>query len=548
MISVLSWIPYNFSLRIGFLLILSFLLLVGGSLSPLCAEDDKNGVSPNTISLPTGPGSVEGLGESFQPLLSAGSARYAVKIALPPGPAGHGPFLALQYDSGLGFSAVAPGWDFEPGSIRRSVDKGLPRYVDAANGLDDDGDGQVDEIDEIDIIVGPDGEELVELSDGSYRARIEGGFNRFRRVGDGWQVDLKNGTCLDYGLDPGGGGRIAETGLGTYRWLLEKSTDVSGNVIVYSWTSLPGSDRQKFLEEIRYGPGAAPWTVFYFVRFNYENRPDWRLDCRPGFALKTAHRLSSIDIGIQGHLPAQCAVGDFNDDTVADALIARYRLEYAAISPAQEQLVRVTRYGSDGATRLPPISFTYAACQPNEVISAAAALIGGANLPAVVMDSELVDLIDLNRDALPDMLHTDYTGGQHLVYLNKGPIVDGGQQRIFWSQPALISSPDGLAAFLHLDDQQVNLADMDGDGLSDLVHTSIGDEVSYFINRGNLGWGAKANMSIQATAPPAPFSAQNIKTADLDFNKRNASMLSAVLPAATKPGSIMPMASIPRSR
>ena len=30
---------------------------------------DKNGVSPGSVSLPKGPGSIEGLGESFQPVL-----------------------------------------------------------------------------------------------------------------------------------------------------------------------------------------------------------------------------------------------------------------------------------------------------------------------------------------------------------------------------------------------------------------------------------------------------------------------------------------------
>ena len=39
---------------------------------PLFAAD-KSGVSPTTISLPKGPGSVEGLGESFQPTLNTGT-------------------------------------------------------------------------------------------------------------------------------------------------------------------------------------------------------------------------------------------------------------------------------------------------------------------------------------------------------------------------------------------------------------------------------------------------------------------------------------------
>ena len=34
---------------------------------------DKNGVAPTSISLPSGPGSVEGLGETFQPMLNTGS-------------------------------------------------------------------------------------------------------------------------------------------------------------------------------------------------------------------------------------------------------------------------------------------------------------------------------------------------------------------------------------------------------------------------------------------------------------------------------------------
>ena len=43
---------------------------------------DKSGVSPNTISLPKGPGSIEGLGESFQPTLNTGTAKYGVRFAV----------------------------------------------------------------------------------------------------------------------------------------------------------------------------------------------------------------------------------------------------------------------------------------------------------------------------------------------------------------------------------------------------------------------------------------------------------------------------------
>ena len=61
---------------------------------------DKNGVSPQAISLPSGPGSIQGLGESFQPQLNTGSGSYAVPLVLPKGTAGHTPSLTLQYNTG----------------------------------------------------------------------------------------------------------------------------------------------------------------------------------------------------------------------------------------------------------------------------------------------------------------------------------------------------------------------------------------------------------------------------------------------------------------
>src|SRR5262245_58384516 len=53
---------------------LSILLLTAWLLLPtLALGADKNGVSPNAISVPSGPGSVEGLGESFEPSLNSGT-------------------------------------------------------------------------------------------------------------------------------------------------------------------------------------------------------------------------------------------------------------------------------------------------------------------------------------------------------------------------------------------------------------------------------------------------------------------------------------------
>ncbi|MBI5409202.1 MAG: VCBS repeat-containing protein [Nitrospirae bacterium] len=480
---------------------------------------DKNGVSPNTISLPKGPGSIEGLGESFQPMLNTGTARYAVKIAMPPGVAGNTPELTLQYDSGLGDGPAGIGWAYGPGSISRQIDKGLPRYVDGTNRLDDDADNIIDEADEIDTFVGPDGEELVKLADGTYRARIEGHFTRYRKLNDRWEADLVNGAVLTFGSAQTA--RVSDSaGTKIYRWLLEKSRDENGNVIEYSYATFPGSDNQKYLKEIRYGPGASPWSVFYFVSFTYEDRQDWRKDYRSGFLVKTSKRLAAVNIGIQGLQPEQCAPGNWNNDYTADALIRRYTLTYDDAASRISHLSKITLYGSDSFNYLPPISFRYSTYVPPMSVSAKEVIINSGNVPGTVMDNELVDLIDLNRDGLPDILKTDFYGNSHTAYRNLGIEIKGNKKTIIWDNAKIMQSVDMLALPLHLAKDRVSLADMNGDGISDLVNVPITNEVFYYPNKGDFSWGARQPMSIQDTAPPAPFVLNAVKSTDIDFNKR----------------------------
>src|SRR5262245_54437291 len=65
-----------------------------------CLAADKSAVGPSAISVPKGPGSIEGLGESFQPSLNTGTAKYGIGIKMPPGPGGHAPQLGLSYEGG----------------------------------------------------------------------------------------------------------------------------------------------------------------------------------------------------------------------------------------------------------------------------------------------------------------------------------------------------------------------------------------------------------------------------------------------------------------
>src|SRR5438876_6745042 len=92
------------------------------------AAADKSGVSPNAISLPKGPGSIEGLGESFQPTLNTGTAKYGIALKLPPGTAGQTPKLRLSYEGGSGNGPLGFGWNLSLPMIQRRTDKGTPLY------------------------------------------------------------------------------------------------------------------------------------------------------------------------------------------------------------------------------------------------------------------------------------------------------------------------------------------------------------------------------------------------------------------------------------
>jgi RHS repeat-associated protein len=460
---------------------------------PLRADDDKNGVSPNTISRPTGPGSLEGLGDAFQPALNTGMARYTVEFALPGGVAGFTPELSLQYDSGRGFGPVGIGWTFGPGTIRRQTEKGLPRYGDAPAGGPD-------------RFLGSSGEELVPLDNGHYLAKIEGAYVRCRRVGDHWEAHTKRGSKMEYGLTSEA--RVTDaTGTKVYEWYLQRRTDTHGNVIEYDYIRPIEDDRQVYLSEIRYGPGPGPWPHAYKVRVFYEERPDPRTDYRSGFRIRTSRRVDHIDM------------------LYDDALIRRYSLGYGAHAH-WSLLTTITQYGADGVTTLPVTTFGYAVLDlpdPQVPLSATGHVIGSTGEPGLVVDNPNIDFIDINADGLPDMLETD-TG--HLAYLNRGAAgARSGQTMINWQGPVdLAPGTDDVRAFgFELSQPNVHLADMDGDGLADLVVTEAEpDQVEYFPSKGQAGWGGGRFMSIEQAPPPAPFGpgGVSVRTTDLDFDKR----------------------------
>jgi hypothetical protein len=92
--------------------------------------DNKTGVSAQTISVPKGPGTVEGMGESFSTQSSTGVAGFQVPFALPAARGGAQPSLGLLYSTGSGSGIAGIGWNVGVPFIARQTDRGIPRYND----------------------------------------------------------------------------------------------------------------------------------------------------------------------------------------------------------------------------------------------------------------------------------------------------------------------------------------------------------------------------------------------------------------------------------
>lgn len=479
-----------------------------GSCCALSAAD-KSGVTPNTISLPQGPGAIEGLGESFQPTINTGTAKYAIALKLPPGTAGHQPGLTLVYEGGNANGPLGFGWQLPIPFVQRKSDEGVPTY------------GEYVGFERSDTYIDDSKEELVPQSSGFYFAKNEGAFMRYQFNGLSWIGATPDGARMEFGLSDSG--RIQDGTNRVFAWQLERETDTHSNTILYFYTNFPGlqNTNQKYLVEIRYGPGAPPWTHFHFARLAYEDRADWFEDCRAGFAIRTGKRLKSVVIGTQGPTLTGHQQGDFNQDGVTDNLVRRYELEYLDAAGASFQwslLASIRWVGADGATALPPATFGYTVCAPPAQISAANHVIGGANEPLLVMDSSYVDFADLNADGLPDVLRTG--GPEHFAFLNRGEKMAAGQRLIQWEGPVVVGAEAGGAWNYGLDADNTHLADLDGDGLADLVHKSGPDTVFYFRNRGAVQWAESQLMSTGEYPPPAPFGVPDVRTADVDFDKR----------------------------
>lgn len=371
-----------------------------------------------------------------------GDATYRIPIVVPPGPAGHQPELALVYTSGEGRGAagwLGFGWALEGESrIERESRTGSPYdYANASCGA-----SGLHPCYRASYVL--DGQDLI-CSSGAcsacgasapcrYRTQADDG-RLIEFLGDaaGWRIRDRDGRTLVYGAAADGSTRLANPAsiIGqVFSWQLERSTDVSGNTIRYSYDTT-SSASVAYLRRVEYGQGTTANRSVEFV-LNHPGsapRPDRPVSARAGFRQQTDRRVASIEVR-----------------AASDALVTRYDLAYSQDPDStRSQLASVQRVGSDAATSLPPYRFDYS------FRDASRGLLGtfessfamapscnprGGQIGGTPPGGVLKTIADVNNDGLGDLYRVENTHNA----------VPGGVGVAFGTGRKLLPGPSGTCS------------------------------------------------------------------------------------------------------
>ncbi|MBF0618719.1 MAG: VCBS repeat-containing protein [Candidatus Omnitrophica bacterium] len=394
----------------------------------------------------------------------SGGLVMAVPIPVPSGRAGIQPNISLGYNSSsrqMGFAGV--GWGLDFGSIQISTKKGIPKYDGTDNYV---------------LVQNGSVQNLVYDSVvGFYRSEREGSFARVQKQTSGWLLTDKKGVKYYFGntddsrqYDSANSGHV-------FQWALNRVEDLNGNymTIVYM-----GDQGQIYPQTISYtGNSLSTMAPFAQVSISYVGANTPSISYGAGFKVVTGKKIDTISISVSGNP------------------IFQYKLAYKQSTGTNRDLLQsIVQTGSDGASQLPPVSFSY-----NDGGMPQFQQVSGWQIPSnfvlnTTYNGQLLDsgvrILDLNGDGYPDFIRSFFSSDtstiqQAFAYLNsksQGWTLNSG-----W---ALSPNSLPLSYVVNLGTPRAYtgaiLADFNGDGLPDLLGSELVVNSSGQTLCGNAGY------------------------------------------------------------
>lgn len=506
------------------------------------------------ISLPKGGGAQKGIGEKFSPDLFTGTGNLTVPIALPPGRNGFQPEINLVYSTGNGNGPFGLGWNLSTPGVTRKAAKGIPVYDDAKDTF---------------ILSGAEDLVPIEKSEtkARYRPRTEGLFARVEHHRDAnnnyWEVRSKDGLMSFYGMPSTADSDLAVVANPANRsqvfaWKLARTIDPFGNRIDYVYerdfvqTDGPHHWDQLYLSEIRYADYGDPANPKFLVtvKFIYEPRPDPCSEYRAGFEIRTVRRCIRIEVSTHAH--AEILTRTYHLIYLDQRDLPADQLPRNGISLLSQ--IRVEGHDGDKSESLPPLEFGYTRFEPEERDFFP---FTGSNLPPFSLANPDFELVDVIGNGLPDVLQMNGVvrywrnlgNGQFDLphEMREAPaglqLADAGVQMIDANgdgRTDLLVTKPGLSGYFplrfspeasgwdrrsfqryeqapsfNLEDPEVRLIDMNGDGVTDAIRS--GSRLEIFFNDPQKGWNNTRWVERRALEdfPNINFSDPRVKWVDM---------------------------------
>ncbi|MCX6792730.1 MAG: FG-GAP-like repeat-containing protein [Candidatus Falkowbacteria bacterium] len=414
------------------------------------AESKQNEVQ-TTVSDPKMPAENNLKKKPATPDEASGALIYSYPINIPPGRNGLQPDLSLVYNSQSRdlSSLFGQGWSLNIPYIERTNKKGVEKlYSDPtfSSSLSD---------------------ELVLLGNNNYGSKVDNGeFLQYSFADSKWTATDKQGTKYTFGNtvaarqdDPADANKV-------YKWMLEEVRDVNNNFVRYEYFKDQG---QIYPSKIFYSGNGSTDGIFE-IDFLRENRADQMLSSRTGFSVKTNYRINNITT------------------KVSSSWVKKYNLSYITSGNSTTSLLSsVTEQGNDGNNNiisLPPTSFEYQAAGTVhwEVDTST-----WSSSSAIGEISGMVS--DINGDGLDDIIQSYHTispnGGNNTIVRNA--YINNGQGQFIVNQNYEPPFDFTFTSGSQFEDYGARLADLNGDGLLDLVASGRSGTSKAYLNTGS-GW------------------------------------------------------------